>query len=410
MSAHRGGRDRPFVRFFNTYEPVTDFYRDLVPELAAAGLASEIVVSSADYRTGRRSLAEALAPFGIRVTRIPAGWSRADTGLRKLLVVLSYTLGGMATSLLGYRAAVNFFLTQPPLFAAWGRVVRAVRGTPYCCLVMDLYPQVLAAHGTLSEHGWLYRLARRLMLATLQSADRVFVIGRCMRERLIAEGVPAERITVVTNWANELRIRPIPRSANSLAARYGLGAEFVVLYSGNLGRSHEFRTLVEAATRLASRTDIRFVFFADGPRLAALTAEKHRRRLDNLVLEGLQPAERLAESQSLGDAHFVTLRAPFTGLVVPSKAYSALAAGRPLIYEGRPEGEIARMLAEHDIGGSVAPGDADALVALIERLADDPARTRAMGQRARALAEGPCSCRASVGRYVDALRAIVAAH
>jgi len=406
VSPRRRGRDRPVVRFFNTYEPVTDIYRDLVPALSHAGLTSEIVISRVDYRTGRGALEEALATSDAHVTRIPAGLSRADSGPRKLLVMLSYTLGSLVQSLLGRGAAINFFLTQPPLFAAWGRVVRAVRGTPYCCLVMDLYPQVLAAHGTLGERSWLYRLSRRLMLGAFKSADRVFVIGRCMRDRLIAAGVNAERITLVTNWANEARIRPLPRAENTLAGQYGLGDEFVVLYSGNLGRSHDVRTLVEAATRLSSRTDIRFIFFADGPRLAALAAETNRRRLTNVVLESLQPAARLAESQSLGDVHFVTLRAAFTGLVVPSKAYSALAAGRPLIYEGCADGEIARMIAEHDIGGVIAPGDADAMVALIERLADDPAHAQAMGERARALAEGPYGCRASVGRYVDALRAI----
>lgn len=409
MSPPRGGHDRPVVRFFNTHEPVTDFYRDLVPELTSAGLASEIVISRAGYRAGRGRLEEALAPFNARVIRMPAGLSRAESGPGKLLIMLSYTLGSMLTSLLGRSAAVNFFLTQPPLFAAWGRVVRAVRGTPYCCLIMDLYPHVLAAHGTLGKSAWLYRLARRLMIGTLKAADHVFVIGRCMRDLAIAEGVPAGQITVVTNWANASAIRPVPRSANGLAARHGLGDAFVVLYSGNLGRSHDFRTLVEAASRLSSRADIRFLFFADGPRLRALAAEKERRQLDNVVLEGLQPAEWLAESQSLGDVHFVTLRAAFTGLVVPSKAYSALAVGRPLIYEGSPEGEIARMIVEHDIGGVVAPGDADAMVGLIEDLAGNPERRQAMGQRARSLAEGPYGCRASVARYVQALLGVVRA-
>jgi len=407
LSLYRTRPDQPVVRFFNTYEPVTDFYRDLVPALADAGLLGEVVVSRADYRAGRGALQDLLAPSGARVIGIPAGFSQANTRPRKLFVSLSYALGSMFKSLFARAAAVNFFLTQPPLFVAWGRVLRALRGTPYCCLIMDLYPNILAAHGMLRKDSWLYRLTRKLMFGALKSADRVFVIGRCMRDLLIDEGVPADRIIVVNNWANESKIIPVSRSENTLAERYGIGQEFVVIYSGNIGISHDFHTIVNAAQRLASRTDIRFLFFGEGARYRELAAEKKHRQLDNLILDGLQPAELLAHSQSLGDVHFVTLRSAFTGVVVPSKAYSALASGRPLIYEGQPEGEIARMIVENDIGGVVPPGDVNAMVELISGMAEDRAATQRMGEKARALAEGEYGRQTSVERYVSALKIII---
>jgi colanic acid biosynthesis glycosyl transferase WcaI len=399
--------DLPVVRFFNTYEPVTDFYRDLIPALFAAGLRGEVMVSRADYRTGRGSLREALTPFDSAVTEIPAGFAQANTRMRKLLVSLSYTLGCMFTTLFGRAAQVNFFLTQPPLFALWGRALRILRGTPYCCLVMDLYPHVLAAHGLLRRNSWAYRLARSLMLGALKSADRVFVIGRCMRDLLVKEGIPADRIVVVCNWANESTIFPIPRSENRLAARYGIRHEFVVLYSGNIGISHDIHTIVGAIERLSSRDDIRFVFFGAGQNFRNLVNEKGIRQLDNLTIDDLQPTELLALSQSLGDVHFVTLRSAFSGVVVPSKAYSALASGRPLIYEGGPDDEVAQMVVDNDVGGVVSPGDVDSLVALIENMADNQTATAAMGQRARVLSEGKYGRRTSVERYVRSLQEII---
>lgn len=394
----------PVVRWFNTYEPVTEIYRDVVPALADAGIRSQIVLSSAEYRAGRGRIEEALGPVGAGVTRIPAGTARASTRLRKVAATLTYVAGAAALSLLGPAPRMNFFLTQPPLFAVWGRLLRALRGTPYCCLVMDLYPHVLAAHGSMDEQSLLYRLLRRAVIGALARAQRVFVIGRCMRDRLVGEGVPAHRIAVVENWGNEAAIRPVPRPENRLAASLGITDQFVVLYSGNMGIAHDFQPLLDAAERLRDRADLRFVIFGEGARFAQVEAEIARRGMRNVILGKLQPVERLAESQSLGDVHFVTLNPKFSGLVVPSKAYSTLSAGRALLYEGTASDEIARMVTEEGVGKVVAPGDADGIARAVLAMLDDRAATAAMGDRALALAAGRFGRRAAIERYVSEFR------
>jgi len=398
----------PLIRFLNTYEPVTEFYRGLAPALARAGLRSHVVISGADYRGGRSSLVEALAPAG-GVTHVPAGVRIADTRLKKLVVLMTYSFGAVLLSLFGRPPALNFFLSQPPLFAAWGRVLRTLRGTPYCCLVMDLYPHVLAASNVMREISWGYRLLRRLMIGTLAAADTVFVIGRCMRDRLIQEGVPADRIVVTPNWANEEVIRPVPRADNALARSFGIGDEFVVLYSGNMGIAHEFGTVLAAAERLLGERDIRFLFLGEGARRPEVEREVARKGLTNVTVGPLQPAASMSESQSLGDVHFVSMKAAFTGLLVPSKAYSALAAGRPLLYEGAADGEVARLIAEHGLGHVVSPGDVEAMVTAIRAMAADRSSTERAGAHARALGVGALGQAAAVERYVQALTALLRA-
>lgn len=395
------------IRFFNTYEPVTDFYRDLLPVLAERGLLSEVVISSAKYRPGRSDLAGVLSGHGVHVCRVPAGIGYASSRPRKLVVLLTYVLGATVRGLVGPQVNLNFFLTQPPLFALLGRVFRVLRGQRYCCLVMDLYPHVLAAGGRMSTRGFLYRLLRRVMRSTLQKAEVVFVIGRCMRDRLIVEGVDRERIVVVHNWAHEQRIHPVPRECNPLRAQFGLGDEFVILYSGNMGVAHRFDTILEAAQRLRNRCTIRFLFLGEGEGRRAIGEAVRSRGLSNVVIGNLQPDHLLLYSQSLGDVHYVCLRDEFSGLMVPSKAYSTLAAGRALLYEGADGDEVARIIRDNGLGICVPPGDVGAMVSAILRLADDRARTRAMSERARVAATSTYSRQAALASYAAAIGSLV---
>lgn len=396
------------IRFLNTYEPVTDFYRDLLPILSSNKVCCEVVVSSAQYRIGRQALHASMLGEHARVRRIAAGVAHANNRIKKILVLVSFTFGALVLGLFGSQVSLNFFLTQPPLFAVTGRLFRRLRGQRYCCLVMDMYPQVLEANGILHSDNFMYRCFQRMTRSALRGADVVFVIGRCMRERLMAEQVDADRIIVVHNWANEQRIYPVPRSENPLSQKFGITDEFVVLYSGNMGIAHSFDTILTVARQLKSRLDIRFIFMGEGVRRADVLHEVESSGLTNVMVGDLQPESLLAFSQSLGDVHFVCLKKEFTGLVVPSKAYSTLAAGRAIIYEGSQTGEIALMISEENIGSVIHPGDVGALEHAIVSLADDRADCKAKGQRARDLALGKYGRDAAVNRYVDALSGIVA--
>ncbi|MDQ1427908.1 MAG: hypothetical protein QOK39_1384, partial [Acidimicrobiaceae bacterium] len=110
---------------------------------------------------------------------------------------------------------------------------------------------------------------------------------------------------------------------------------------------------------------------------------------DNVRLLPFQPAERLGHTLSAGDVQFISLRAGFEGIVVPSKAYGAMAAGRPLLYLGQAKGEIAREIVEGDLGTVVAPGDVAGLTAALERYLADPDLVARQGANARRASEGP---------------------
>jgi glycosyltransferase involved in cell wall biosynthesis len=163
--------------------------------------------------------------------------------------------------------------------------------------------------------------------------------------------------------------------------------KFVVGYSGNFGRVHEFQTLMGAAERLRARSDIVFLLIGAGAQRSVLETAASIRGVSNLVFKPYQPRGKLGQSLGAADVHVVTLRPELEGLVVPSKFYGVAAIGRPTIFIGDSQGEIATIIREADCGISVNQGDVGGMVAAVERLRDDVPLRETMGRNARAVFE-----------------------
>jgi glycosyltransferase involved in cell wall biosynthesis len=204
-----------------------------------------------------------------------------------------------------------------------------------------------------------------------------------MAERLRQAAVPPERIIRVENWADGIAIRPVPPADNPLRAVWGVADAVVVGYSGNLGRVHLAAPLVALIRTIGADEGIRFLFIGGGAQLGRLEADLARQRGRTFLCQPAQPRERLAQSLSVPDIHLVTLRPELEGAVVPSKLYGIMAAGRPTVFVGAPDGEVARTLARHGCGIAVAPDDPAGLVAAIRRLAADAEERARLGAAAR---------------------------
>jgi glycosyltransferase involved in cell wall biosynthesis len=172
-----------------------------------------------------------------------------------------------------------------------------------------------------------------------------------MASHLLSQRVPAERTVIVHNWADS-DINPVNRDANPLRREWELGDRFVVGYSGNLGRAHDHDALLDLMQRLRGHDDIAFLFIGGGAGLDRLKAMAADALLPNVQFRAYQPRERLSESLSVPDIHLVSLREEMEGLIMPSKIYGILAAGRPTLFLGSAEGSIQRIV---DSFGAGAP-------------------------------------------------------
>ena len=220
--------------------------------------------------------------------------------------------------------------------------------------------------------------------------------------------VPSSKVHVIHNWANGELIRPVAPDDNSLRREWTLTHTFVVGYSGNLGRVHEFDTLLGAAKLLGEEPDICFLIVGRGPRLHLVKERARKESLTNVRFEPHQDQESLSQSLGVADIHISTLHPDFEGLVLPSKLYGVMAAGRPTLFIGDPKGETAHILEETQSGVTVPTGDSAQLAKVIRELRTQPARCKAMGENARRAFESKYERRVALAQWdamLDSLEA-----
>jgi glycosyltransferase involved in cell wall biosynthesis len=276
--------------------------------------------------------------------------------------------------------------TDPPMLAVFAGPVAKIRGATMVNWLQDLFPEIAVALGQPKLPGPAVGLLRRLRNRASRKAALNVVIGERMGELLAREGVAPGKIAVVPNWSHEDAIRPLDSQDSRLRARLGLQDRFVVGYSGNLGRAHEWKPLFEAAQALAGlSTPIAFLVGGGGHGYDALKAEVERAGLDNIHFQPYHPMEYLSDSMAAADLHLVSLRPELEGLIVPSKFYGIAAAARPVAFVGDPDGELARLIRQHDCGVAVPAGRGDLLAAAVLAMAADPECTRRQGGNARRL-------------------------
>ena len=392
------------IIFCNRYVPpdlsaTSQLLSDLAAHLAAQGVQVTLLGSRQRYDDAAAELPESECMDGYTVCRVGSSNRGRDALAGRALDYLDYLRGAKrALAQLLQPGDLVVAMTDPPLLGAAIDGIVARHSARCVHWLQDLFPEVaegVFGRGLRLPAAPLHWQRNR----SLRRSEHVVVISQGMAARIAALGVPRERISVIENWTDDTAILPLPRDSNPLRHAWGLQDKFVVGYSGNLGRAHDWRTMLEAATRLREREDIRFVLIGGGRGLRDFSEAAQARGLANVQLQPYQPREALAQSLSSPDLHWLSLRPALEGCIFPSKWYGILAAGRPSLFIGDPEGELARRLRDSGSGFAVAPGDVDSACIVIERLADDPGEVAAMGLRARSLLEAQCTRAAALLRW-----------
>lgn len=367
--------------------PTGELVTRLVEELAARDHTIEVVTALPWYRhhaveddyTGRLFRYED-TPWG-RITRIHPFPSQDKR--RIVARAAGYAGFSVLAAVLGGRGPdVDAVLAvSPPLtLGVSGLAVARARRAGMVFNVQDVYPDVAIELGVLT--GKLsVGAARRMETACYRRAQAITVPSHDQKANILANGAAPEKIHVIPNFVDTTWLRPGERE-NSYRREFGLQDKTVVMYAGNVGLSQSLDLLIEAAAALSYDPDLVFVINGQGAKRAELEAKA--RGLGNLRFVDMQPYDRLPEVLAAGDIHIVPLRRGLARSSVPSKIYSSLAAGRPVIASVDEGSEIARTVAEADAGVNVPPEDAEALTKAIRRLIDSPDEMATMGAAGRA--------------------------
>jgi glycosyltransferase involved in cell wall biosynthesis len=370
--------------FYPDHSATSQMLSDLAFWLAeTGGFEVHVVASRQRYDDASAALAAEEQAKGVHIHRV---WtSRFGRGnlAGRAIDYGSFYLSAFACLLRrADRRATIIAKTDPPLLSVVAALAAKLRRARLVNWLQDVFPEAARAMGVGLARGPLYGLLRSARNLSLSLADLNVVIGESMRRRLEAD-VPGGRFRVIPNWADAGQIRPVPPVLNGLRRAWGLEGKFVAGYSGNLGRSHEFATLLDAAEALGDSPDIAFLIIGGGARLPAVRRAVAERGLPNFVFKPYQPRENLAESLSAADVHLISLRPELEGLIVPSKFYGIAAAGRPVLLIGAADGESARLIGKAGCGYQIAPGDARGLAERIRALAADPRLAAELGRFAR---------------------------
>lgn len=264
-------------------------------------------------------------------------------------------------------------MTDPPMLLIVGRIVSRLKRAPHIHWCQDIYPDLFKALGY-KLPDFLTKFLRRLSRRSLKQCTKIVVVGRCLADRLVKTGVPANKVSLIANWTDFEVISPSSSGDHTLLPVDLTGVakkpeemfrddspKFRVLYAGNIGRAHPMRTVIEAATILSEHNEIEFTFVGDHQVHSILARERGRRNLENIKFLPYQPIEKLRDVMESGDVHLVTMRNEAKGMLVPCKFYSGLTVGRPTVFVGPEETEVSKVINEYGAGKVIPVGKAQAL-------------------------------------------------
>jgi glycosyltransferase involved in cell wall biosynthesis len=362
---------------------------DLANELVLRGHEPHVLCSMRSYDTMIRKYPQHHTHNQITIHRVRAtGFGRSNL-LGRCCDYLSFYVLAMQKAIFLPRMDVCLSLTTPPYIGLVGSVLQSLRKTKLILWTMDLYPEVPVAYGVIRQGSLVHRLLTNKARHLYKHASCIISLGEVMTDRLCEAGADRNKIITVHNWVPEEAVTPLPRERSSFRHKWLISKEnFALMYSGNMGIGHELKTIVLGYERFrvtfaneASAT--RLIFVGKGKMRQPLEDYVNSLHLHHVAFYDPVPLKQLGECLSAGDIHFVTQKPGTEGIIVPSKIYGIMAAGRPTIFIGPERCESAYIIRDGGIGIIIKPGDIDGLATTIKAFIDDPLMRDNMGRRAR---------------------------
>ncbi|MBR3779238.1 MAG: glycosyltransferase family 4 protein [Clostridia bacterium] len=279
-----------------------------------------------------------------------------------------------------------FAISNPPINSYVGLKLKKVFQAPFVYMNWDIYPQIIdltirnpLVHLVCSWwKGWNNRNYKKI--------DRMLTIGEVMGESINADLKRPIRVDVMPIAVNTRFLMPMDKLDNPFCREHGLSNKFVVLYSGKMGYGHNIEMILSAAEQLHTYEDIVFVFIGEGQK-ADLVRDAVEQGAANLRLFPLQPEETFRYSMACGDVGLVSEEESFAHLFMPSKTYSMLACGMPVIGICSEHDDLKRLIVDEGVGATVSDGQASSLCRCILDLYEDREKRMAVKEKARLCAE-----------------------
>jgi len=301
---------------------------------------------------------------------------------KRVLNYLSYVALALPRALFVPCDAV-LAMTDPPFCGIAGAFVAMLKGKRYVYNIRDMYPD-MAVGGSIIKPGLLVRIWEKMHRWAMRRATRVVVLGEDMRARIVAKGGEPSRIVIVRDGTEILPTNtPLPAPDPEVVRAIRGNFSFVLLHAGNLGFYGAWNTLVSAARSLASH-GIGLVFVGDGAQRAEVEAAAAG--AGNIRFLDFFPAAKIPSVLAAPDAHVITVKRGLEGVVVPSKMYGILAAGKPIVAVAPAETDVVTLGMLRGFAVFADPDKPADLVSAVRGLVGNAQKLKTMGEAARAAA------------------------
>jgi colanic acid biosynthesis glycosyl transferase WcaI len=311
---------------------------------------------------------------------------RASSLLQRLAHDLSFTFNVLLVELFGGKFDLICCVCPPPTLALAAYLLAKIRRRPYVIILTDLASDAAVATGILKD-GPVVRLARAVEAFAYLNAAKVVCICDGFVEKLTARSIAPEKLKLIPLWGDTERIYPIEGATEFRKANHFTEEQFLVMYTGNIGKKQDLMNLVQAAELSKDITGLMWVLVGQGEERSAIEDAISRRQLKNIALLPFQPAEGLAEMYSAADVLLLHQKAAVVDSVIPSKLLTYMAAGRPVLAAVSDRSETARYVERAKCGLIIHSEDPEALVQAALSLRAEPTFRQKLGSNGRAYVE-----------------------
>jgi len=399
------------VTFVNRFFPpdisaTSQILGELVYGLADRGLRIRVITSDCNYLGGKiKEYNDNIHP-NIEVVRI----SSTSFGRKNLLYRYLDFISFLALSLQKIaidKSDIIVFFTDPPLISYAGSFVTLLRHKKYIIVLQDFFPYTAINTG-LIKNKFLFSLLDYQARYFLNNANAVVVLSEKMREFAENMGVKREKMSIIHNWSDGKSIYPIKKENSRFFKEWGVEGKFVILYSGNLGIGHEFDTILKVAKRFNYENDnsTLFLFIGEGLRRRYVEQYKRENGLKNVMVKDYVNKKYLCDSLAVADIHLITQINEVVGVNMPSKLYSCMASGRPILYIGSEESDVSRIIKDARSGFAFNIGQDEEIYKKIKYIRDKNDVLLDMGKNARDFFEKHFDKDIAIGKYHNLIESV----
>jgi len=299
--------------------------------------------------------------------------------------------------------------TDPPFLAIICWLIKLIFKKPYVLIMYDIYPDIAIKLNVLKEKGFVSRFWNWFNKRTFKHASKLVVIGEDMKI-LLQENyshIPDENYELIHNWSDKNFVHPIPKEENQFLKEHNLEGKRILLYSGNMGRTHNVESILEAAIDLDGKfDDVVFLFIGGGIKKYLVKKHIDEGLSSNVMQLPFQPFEILAHVLSSATFSFVCLDDDFTGMSVPSKSYGIMASQTPILGLLRSDSEIAETI-KRDNSGWVWNSESNVpLSTIVQKVLEDPNEIESKGKNALSSFQANYDLAISVDKYNELLKTV----